>query len=63
MKILDNLTSMQKGILFVVSGLLIVLDAFKILSNTIHYVFALFGLGLIFYGISLTKIFEGWGKK
>lgn len=63
MKILDNLTSMQKGILFIVLGLLIVLDAFKILSITINYVFALCGLGLIFYGVSLTKIFEGWGKK
>ena len=63
MKIFDNLTAMQKGILLIAVGLLIVLDAFKILSLTINYIFALIGLGLIFYGVSLTHLFDRWSKK
>lgn len=63
MKIFENLTDLQRGTIFIVGGILIILDALNWLSQSIHFVFILAGLGLVIYGLSLTKVLEKIQRK
>jgi len=65
MKFLSRLTDMQRGIVYLVIGFLILLDALNLLDKTVHYVILFAAIGLIIYGILLTglvkKIFNKKG--
>ncbi len=63
MKFLDKLTHMQKGIMYLVIGFLILLDSLNLLGKTIHYVILLSAIGLIIYGILLTDLTSKVFKK
>lgn len=63
MKLLENLTPVQQGTVFIVTGALILLDILNLLSPTIHYVIVLAGIGLIVYGFSLTNILDKIQRK
>ncbi|HBR70932.1 TPA: hypothetical protein DIC20_01655 [Candidatus Dependentiae bacterium] len=56
MKILASLTDTQRGIIYLVFGFLVLLDALNLLDKTIHYVILFAALGLIIYGFLLTKL-------
>lgn len=58
MKFLSSLTPMQRGIGYVVLGVLILFDSIGWLGKGIHLVIFLSALGLIFYGIKLTGLLD-----
>lgn len=63
MKVFENLTDLQRGTVFIVGGVLVILDALNLLSQTVHFMFILAGLGLIIYGLSLTNVWEKIQRK
>jgi len=58
MKLLASLTQMQRGIIFITAGLLILLDSIGVLSKTVHIIVFTAALGLIVYGVKLTNILD-----
>ena len=59
----QNLTNLQRGTVFIVAGVLVVLDALNLLSQTVHFMFIIAGIGLIIYGLSLTNVWEKIQRK
>jgi len=56
MKLFESLTKTQRGIIYIVVGILILLDALNLLDKTIHYVILVSALSLIVYGTILTDL-------
>lgn len=63
MKFLGRISDMQKGIAYLVFGILILLDALNVLSTTVHYVILFAAISLIIYGILLTGLVKKFFEK
>ncbi len=58
MNIWNSLSPVQRGIVYIVAGSLVMLDALNILSTTVHFFVLIAAIGLIIYGIMLTHIID-----
>ena len=63
MNFLNNLPPVYRGSIYIVFGLLVLLDALNVLSKSIHLFVILAALGLIIYGIKVTNVLDLITKK
>ena len=56
MNMFQKLSPKQKGIVYIVIGILILLDAMNLLSTTVHYVILVAAITIIIYGVMLTDL-------
>lgn len=58
-----SISPQYRGAVYIIVGLLVMLDSLNILSKTIHFFVFLAAVSLIVYGVQLTNVLDLINKK